>query len=214
MEGMVQSVLDYVVAHALGIGALIVCASSFLEYVFPPFPGDAVTLLGAWLVVKGAWSFPFALAVVTTGSLLGAAADWGIGRWLAGKLERPKSEKSRFLGLPLPRPEQLAAFQKKFQRWGGWLIVVNRFMPGIRAFFFVAAGASRISLGLVLLLAGLSAVAWNSMLLWVGYSVGQNWQQLRDWLSSYTGVVWIVLGAVALLFVVYYILKRRKSRNV
>ena len=42
---------------------------SLVEYVFPPFPGDTLVVLGAWYAVNGKISWPLAFAAVTAGAV-------------------------------------------------------------------------------------------------------------------------------------------------
>jgi membrane protein DedA with SNARE-associated domain len=81
-------------------------------------------------------------------------------------------------------------------------LAVNRFLPALRAFFFVGAGLSRMSLGAVILYGGISALLWNAMLMGVGYAVGNNWEALSDLAERYTVatltlIVVVVVGIVA-----------------
>ncbi|HUU00669.1 MAG TPA: DedA family protein [Myxococcota bacterium] len=209
--GLVQSVLDYVIQNAHGLGALVLFGSSLVEYVFPPFPGDVITLLGAWLVVVGTWSFAYAMLIVTGGSLVGAAIDYGIGVWLGRRLTKLPSEKNKHGFTPLTR-EKYDLLLARFSRHGAAYILINRFLPGIRAFFFVAAGAARMSFTKVLLYATISAVVWNALLLGAGYAVGANFERLKSLFASYTLVVWCLLGALAVGSLMIYLFGRRGAR--
>jgi membrane-associated protein len=71
-----------------------------------------------------------------------------------------------------------------FRRWGPAFLMVNRFMPGVRAFFFVAAGMARLPALWVALYSAVSAGAWNALLLLAGYFVGDNLEQLQALLST------------------------------
>ena len=207
--GLVQSILDFVAQHAHGLGPVVLFSSSLIEYIFPPFPGDVITLFGTYLVVTGHWSFAFTLALVTTGSLVGAALDYWIGVWLGRRLHRLPSEREVKGWTPLTR-EKYDLLLERFNRHGAVYILINRFLPGIRAFFFVVAGAARMSLWRVLLYAGISAVAWNAAILACGYAVGANWDQLRALFESYTIVVWCLLGCLLVTLVVWWVVKKRR----
>ncbi len=183
----------------------ILFAATLVEYVFPPFPGDLVVVLGSWYAVRGAISWPSAFAAVTAGALLGAWIDYRIGVALAPRLDRRLSRFS-----PLSE-ERLLRFEASYRRWGGWLLLANRFMPGIRAFLFVAAGASGIPLRRVLLLGGISAVAWNAVLLGVGALVAHSAEELVAVVERYTQVAWIVLGAGAALAAAVALWRRRAT---
>jgi membrane-associated protein len=177
-----------------GFAPLILFFASFIEYVFPPFPGDLVVLLGAWYGVHGQLSWPATFLWVTAGAIAGAWVDYRIGAWLGPALSRRASAGGH------PFAERLARFEGSYRRWGLWLIVFNRFMPGVRAFLFVAAGAAGIPLRPVLLLGGISACVWNGLLLAAGAFLARNVDELILLFKTYTQVTWVLLGAVALLF--------------
>jgi membrane-associated protein len=172
----------------------ILFLASLVEYVFPPAPGDLLVLLGAWYAVQGVISWPLAFAAVTGGAVLGSAMAYGLGRWLAPRLDAPVSWRG-----PLTA-ERLARFVSAYRRWGSALIVVNRFMPGLRAFVFVAAGAARIPLSRVLLLGGISAALWNALLLAAGALLVRTLPELIELFRAYSNVAWgVLLGAAILL---------------
>jgi membrane-associated protein len=81
-------------------------------------------------------------------------------------------------------------------------LVVNRFLPALRAFFFVGAGMSRMNVGPVIVFGGISAALWNALLMGIGYAVGNNWDVLRDLAERYAVatlilVVITVIGLIA-----------------
>jgi membrane protein DedA with SNARE-associated domain len=187
--------------HPLGLAILFLSAG--IEYVFPPFPGDTVTLFGAVLVGTWHWSFPIVFAAVTAGSTAGAAVDFLVGRklhsWREGKERKADAAVRRVLA--------------GFRRWGIWLIAANRFFPGIRAFFFVAAGMAGFSFWPVLGLAFLSAVLWNLLVVGLGIYLGANFDRLRALVGQYQAVVWILLAAAVLAGLCLFLWRRRRTGN-
>ena len=180
-------------------------AASFIEYVFPPFPGDMIVLLGAWYAVQGQLSWPLTFAVVTAGAVGGAFVDHRVGVLLGRGLAGGWAAR---LGLD---PDGLAAFQASYRRWGALLLVANRFLPGIRAFLFVAAGASGVPVRSALLYGGISAALWNALLLAAGAFLARNAEDLVALLQRYDRVAWTVLGVAALVALLVW-LRRRASR--
>ena len=183
--------LAEIVARTGPLAPVVLFGASAVEYLFPPFPGDSIVLLGAWYAVHGAISWPAALAAVTGGATVGAWIDWHIGRALA-----PAVESRAALRGPLDAA-RVARFEAAYRRWGALLLLANRFLPGIRAFLFVAAGAARIPLRRVLVLGVISALLWNALLLAAGAWLVRNVAQLRELLSRYTAAVWILLAVTA-----------------
>jgi membrane protein DedA with SNARE-associated domain len=179
------------------VAFLVLFASSVIEYVFPPFPGDAITVLGAFLVTARNWSGPAVFACTTLGSLVGAAIDWSIGVRAKGLRERRGAV------------DRLVA---RFERHGPAFIVVNRFVPGVRALFFVAAGMAGMRAGPVLGYAALSAILWNALLFGAGVMVGSSWDRLFALFIAYNRVAWVVLGVLALAGVGLWARQRLGSR--
>ncbi len=199
------ALLTDVVAHTGRFAPAVLFGASFIEYVFPPFPGDTIVLLGAWYAVHGALSWPAAFAAVTTGAVAGAWLDWRVGRAIAPPVEERAALRGQLDAARLDR------FEAAYRRWGGLLLVANRFLPGVRAFLFVAAGAARIPLGKVLFLGGLSAALWNVLLLGVGALLARNLQDMSAILDRYTRGAWMAMGLAAALLILRAVLRRRRA---
>lgn len=199
--------LTEIVEHTGPFAPAVLFAASFVEYVFPPFPGDTIVLLGAWYAVQGAISWPVAFLTVTLGAMAGAWLDWRIGSSLAPALQGRAALRG-----PLDA-ERLARFEAAYRRWGGLLLLANRFLPGIRAFLFVAAGAARIPLGKVLALGAVSAALWNVLLLAIGALLARNVAEMSAILDRYTCLVWASMGVAAAFLVGRALLRRRRARR-
>ncbi len=185
---------------------LLLFASALLEYVFPPFPGDTVTLAGAALVTAYGFPAPAVLAAVLAGSLVGCAADYGLGV-LAARGSWPGAERWWVVRRAREGAEVAA---RVFARHGEALIVVNRFLPGVRAFLFVAAGMARMRFWRVMLFAFLSALAWNVLLLAAGMAVGAQLQDLESLFGTYRSVVWGALVVVVVILAGRWWWRRRR----
>ena len=179
--------------------------ATFVEHVVPPFPGDLLVVLGAWYAVQGELSWAMLLLFSTAGAVAGAWVDHRVGAWLGHRLDL-RSGRSRLLPT-----ERLMAFEAAYRRWGSWLILLNRFMPGVRAFIFLAAGASGLPARRVVVLGGLSALAWNSLLLAAGGLMVHNLDELVALVDRYTRVAGAALAVVALLLVARALWRRRQA---
>ena len=206
LERFAQS-LSETLARTGGYAPLVLFFGSFVEYVFPPFPGDTLVLLGAWYAVNGALSWPMTFTAVTAGALAGAYVDWRAGVALGRRIDRSAHRKGGF------SEERLLRFEAGYRRWGAWLLVVNRFLPGVRGFFFLAAGACGIPLGRVLLYGGISAAIWNALLLAAGGLLVGNLDEMLRLATRYTHAAWIGMAAVAALLLARAFLGRRTRRE-
>ena len=184
----------------LGLGALI-------EYIFPPFPGDTVVILGGVYAVRGQKPWMLVFGVITVGSVIGAAIDYWIGAKLRDRIER--QPEGKFFGL---RHQKIREVQEKMRRFGSALILINRFLPAVRAFIFLAAGAARMSFGRVLLLGAISAVAWNCLLMALGIAVGGNAERLEGLVRNYELAAYSVLAIAGLALAARFLQRRRQRR--
>jgi membrane-associated protein len=184
----------------------ILFLATLVEYVFPPFPGDLVVVLGAWYAVHGELSWPATFVSVTSGALVGSWVDYRIGARLGRRLDRRAAQRSPEL------EARLARFEASYRRWGVVLLLLNRFLPGIRAFIFVAAGASGIPLRKVLLAGVFSATLWNVLLLAAGATLAENVDDLVRLFERYTRIAWVVLAGASLVAAVVLLLRRRRRR--
>jgi membrane-associated protein len=185
---------------------LLLFGAAFIEYVFPPFPGDLLVVLGAWYAVHGQLSWPVVYSAVTAGAVLGAWVDHQVGVWLGARLERSPTA-ARLLS-----PAQLATFEAAYRRWGPWLLLFNRFVPGVRGFLFLAAGASGVPVGRAVLLGGLSAAAWNGLLLAGGAVLSSNLDELVVLVDRFTRLAGAVVGAALVALLLRALWRRRRGR--
>jgi membrane-associated protein len=203
--------LAEIVSHTGPYAPAVLLVASFMEHVFPPFPGDVLVLLGAWYAVHGELSWPMTFLSVTAGAVIGAGLDWRIGQWLGGKLEHSVEVRS-FFGGHLTR-ESLVRFEARYRRYGPLLLMGNRFLPGLRAFIFLAAGASRVPLWKVLLYGGVSAALWNAALLAAGALLAHNVEELLDLLARYTRGVTVAVVALILAYLAWAAIAARRGRR-
>ena len=180
----------------------ILMAAAAAEYVIPPFPGDSVTLLGGILIGAFGWNIALVFMAVMIGSVAGSCIAFVFGQ----QLLRRKPTIAVGNG-------KLARIVKQFEKRGSWFLLINRFLPGIRPLFFVAAGLAGMPTKRVLLLSTASAALWNAAILGAGAAVGDNLERLEELLVQYSTVAWIVLLSVVLLMAIRALLARRSQET-
>ncbi len=185
----------------LGLAALI-------EYLFPPFPGDTVVVIGGAWAAREARSFLLVHLVLTLGSVLGMASTWRLGVALAGRI-RHAPPGSRVFGLDVGRIHEA---QRLMRKSGSWLLVSNRFLPSFRSVLFVAAGAAEVPLWKTLLLGTISAATFNGILLAVGAAVGANAEKIAQFFRQFRTVSMAGVALVVLLLLGRFLWRRRRAK--
>jgi len=99
-----------------------------------------------------------------------------------------------------------------FQRYGYWLIIVNRFLAGTRAVVSFFAGMARLRLTVTIVLCAASALLWNTILVGGGYVLGHNWHHIGFYLSTYSEIVTGIVVLVAVVLLVHYFSRKNKRK--
>lgn len=179
--------------------------SAMVEYLFPPFPGDTITLFGAVLITAYGWSFAAVFTTVMLGSMAGAMADFYLGHHLRRRRSRKPGAGRRSAII-----DRLVG---KFHRHGALYLVINRFVPGIRALFFVAAGMAGMEPGKVLIYATISAALWNLGIIALGGLLGANLDTMREIVGDYYLVAWCILGVIVAALIARKLWSRRSGEG-
>ena len=152
---------------------LLLGLSAFVENVFPPAPGDTITAFGAFLVGTNRLDFIPVLVATVLGSLGGFMFLF----WVGGLLGRRYFIERDFWYF---KAEDIRKAEAWFRTYGYILILINRFLPGIRSVISIVSGISRLRALKVSLLALVSACLWNLIWIGMGYFLGSNWAAAQD----------------------------------
>jgi len=179
--------------------------SAYIENLLPPAPSDVVMLFIATLIGIGTIGMMPAIGLATTGSVLGFLTAFWIGRRWGRRLV----ESGR---VPFLTESSLRKVDGWFDRWGYWVIVANRFLAGTRAVISFFAGMSRLGGIRTTALSAISALAWNTAIIFLGSLLGRNWEKGASILQHYGEVVTGLLVIVVVVVAVRRIRARRRAR--
>ncbi|MCG6152780.1 DedA family protein [Leptospira bandrabouensis] len=181
------------------------CFSNFLENVFPPWPGDTVTVFSGFLSSSQDSPLSFFSVVLATyfGNLLGALVMYFFGERILQFLKRSKFP---FLSA-LYQEENLRKTLIWFRKHEIVVVLLSRFSAGIRFFVSIVAGMSKMNIIKFVLLYSFAISLWCGLLLLGGSLLGSNWNQIIVMLSYYNRVI----GFVILCFILYFLYKLRRK---
>jgi membrane protein DedA with SNARE-associated domain len=145
------------------------------------------------------------VAVSTVAGVAGSLVDYYIGLKGVHLLLKYK-----ILGRTLFSTDQLETAARWFNKRGSVMVFLARLVPGIRTLISFPAGAVKMSLPKFLIYTAAGCLLWNSLLIYVGYYLGQNWTEVAGVLHY---VLIAVIVAAAVLLVVYLVWKRRKEKS-
>ncbi len=185
---------------------VVVFAFAYIENIFPPSPSDAAIVVAGSLVALGRVGFVETLLIATLGSTIGFVTMYKAGDWFGVKI----LEQGKIKFIPHDLVKKVEAW---FQKYGYWIIVVNRFLSGTRAVVSFFAGMSELNLVRTTALCFISALVWNAALMAGGFTLGKNWRRLGFYLSTYSKTVTALLVVVAAVWLVSLYFKNRKKKR-
>ncbi len=179
---------------------------AFIENLFPPSPSDLVIVICGSLVGTSSLHLVPTFIFATSGSLLGFLTAFIIGWQFDKKIIH--SGKLKFINI-----ESVEKVERAFARYGYYLIIANRFLPGTRAVISFFAGMSRLNVSKTTTLSLISASLWNAFLIYLGMTFGKNVDVIDGYLSTYSNIILIITGAIILFFVLKNFITKRKIKN-
>ena len=197
---MSEAIQEAIRAHPLA-APFIVFLLAWLEYVFPPVPGDSTMLFGCFLAGAGLLPPAQMSAAALAGSVLGVLTAYAAGRRLGRSYFFLRSSWAR---------QELERLERGFSRYGARLLAINRFLPGLRGFFLYAAGIGRLGWRPVLVYSTVSNVLWVALIVWAGRSLGESWEQVSVLFGRY---VWGI-AALTTIYVVVTVARMRRRRRL
>lgn len=180
---------------------IVLFFSAILENIFPPIPGDTVTAFGAYLVGSGKLNFALVYIVTTIGSTAGFYLLFAIARQMGPSL----SNHTVFRWL---KPDSLGKAQKALGKYSYAIILANRFLPGIRSVISISAGLIQMKRVPVIIFSLISALFWNLIWIYAGYTVGSNWESIYTKISSLGRTYNIAAGIIAGIIIIILIARR------
>lgn len=201
LAGWVLAVVD-----RLGYAGIALLVA--LETFVPPIPSEIVLPASGFLVSRGAMTFAGVLAAATAGSVAGALALYEVGRRMGpARVARWVARRGRWVGVA---QDDLDRAQSWFRRRGDWAVLAGRLVPGVRSLVSLPAGLAPMPLGRFLVMTTLGSLAWNALLVGLGWQLGARWDRVEPFVD---GAGWAAWTALALLAAWWIARRRRRHRD-
>lgn len=182
------------------VAAIIFAESGLLVGFF--LPGDTL-LFGAGLYAsQGKMSLPILIVAVVLAAIIGDNVGYSIGKRGGEKLFKKKD--SMFF-----RQEHLDQAAAFYEKHGGKTIILARFMPIVRTFAPVVAGASKMPRERFVLFNIVGGVLWGVGMPLLGYLVGERIPSL----DKYIELVMLGVVVVSLLLALSHLLRHKAKKQ-
>ena len=201
-----QTLADLAARHATLMFAalfIVIFAETGLV-IFPLLPGDSLLFVAGTVVASSGIDIHLLVLTLFVAAVLGDSVNYGVGHYIGPKaFNRPHETR---LGRWL-KPEYLDRTHRFYEKYGGFTIIIGRFVPIVRSFAPFLAGVGAMDYRKFLSFNVIGAAAWVGALAYAGYLFG-NIPWIKD------NLAWIVVGIVlvSLLPMAVQFVKERRAR--
>ena len=167
--------------------------------VFPFLPGDSLLFISGTVVAAAGLNVHVLVALLTVAAIAGDSVNYAIGRAIGPRVFQRAD--SRWF-----RQEHLRRTQAFYDRWGGFTIIVGRFVPIIRTFAPFLAGVAQMSYRRFLAYNVVGGILWISSLVYAGYLFGNI-----PWVKNNLTLIVFGIVVVSLIPAAAAFLRERKA---
>jgi membrane protein DedA with SNARE-associated domain len=201
LEELLKSVLlnaNGLLAYVAVFGVLLACGLGL------PLPEDISLILGGYLAYTGAASLPVMVVVGFTGILAGDTIIYVMGRRLGTRVGQRPGFFARII-----TPEKRARVEQLFELHGQKIVMVARFLPGVRAVTYFTAGSARLPYLRFILWDGIAALVSAPLFVYLGYHFGEKLDWLVERLKEGQVRVIAALIAIVATWIAWTLLRKR-----
>ncbi len=194
VSSWIEQLIHWLVSVVDQLGVLGIFVMTFLESTFAPIPSEITMIPAGYLIHQGKMS----LIGVFIASVLGTVGGAYFNYWIAKRFGRGLF--LRYGKYFFMTPAKLAKIERFFDKHGAISTFTGRLVPGLRHFISFPAGLAQMDLRKFFIYTSLGGALWMSVLIALGYYIGQNQALAMEYIPKVKLGIFIF---IAVLFVVY-----------
>jgi membrane-associated protein len=168
--------------------------------VTPFLPGDSLLFAAGAFAANGSLSVWALAGSLIAAAILGDTANYWIGHFLGHRLLNARRR--------IIKPEHIAYTHEFFEKYGGKTIIIARFVPIVRTFAPIVAGASQMPYRQFVVFNLVGGFLWVFTMILAGFFLGRAFPALREHIE----IVMIVIVALSLMPPVIEYIKSRREK--
>jgi membrane protein DedA with SNARE-associated domain len=186
----------------LSLGYVGVFLALVLEGLGLPFPGDVAMAFYGFAAARGDVHLGAVMGCSLVGYMTGSTIAYTVSRKFGGHWLDTMSHRM------LLNQRSIMSTSGLIRRYGAWLLIPGRFLPGVRSVSSYVAGISRMDFQAFLLYTGIGAALWCAGWVALGFWCGEHLTAVLHGVQS--SLAYVLAGVlVALVGFLWY---RRKAR--
>lgn len=172
-----------------------------LEYANFQLPSEVVLPFIGIMVSKGNIDFGLALTISIIGGIVGSTINYLLGLYFGKpilKYMMKKYPKTRY---------SIKSSMWWMNKYGKISVMLARAIPVARTIISIPAGINKMNINIFVLYSTIGISLWNTILIFLGYILGDNLSNIAYLIKNYSLIVGIVLVSA---IVIIYSKKRKK----
>jgi membrane-associated protein len=190
----INQLLDQIFAYGPFWVYVVVFAACLVENLFPPFPGDSFIVASGALVALGRLDLTLTLMLAIIGGMTSVMILHFMGR----RYGRGYFVRKNFKYFSVTDIERM---EHRFRRWGALVLVVSRFIVGMRAVLAIAAGISRYPAGRMALFSAASYILFCGLLFYAAFKLVENLDAIEYYFTTYNRIAWPLVICLVIILV-------------
>ncbi|UCD16234.1 MAG: VTT domain-containing protein [Candidatus Zixiibacteriota bacterium] len=201
---LIEQVMDKLFAYGPVWIYVVLLLSSFIENIFPPFPGDFITIAGGALAAAGRLNISVVFVLVYLGGIASVMLLYYLGLRFGRDFFIRKNYKYFSV-------KDIIYLEGWFARRGVILLVFSRFIVGARAAIALVAGIGGYAAVPMCLFASISFWLFNGLLLFSSYVFVVNFETITHYYRLYEKIAWPVIIGAMIVLIAWKLSKSRKN---
>lgn len=193
-----MALIDFLISYVEQVSYLAIVILLLIGSVGIPFPEEIVLLVAGYVSSLGYMNVWGAVVISFIGVLAGDLLGYWIGSHHGKRLKR------------LLAKDKFRRVEYHFERHGSKTVFVSRFLAGVRVFFPIAAGATKMPVRDFLFWDTLAALIWVPVMVFLGFWFGALLPGFVAWFRK----VDIVIGTVFVVLVIAALLAFKKRKVI
>lgn len=183
--------LSTIIEHfIMEYGLISIFIIVMLEYANAPLPSEIVLPFAGVLSLKFGMNLASVIFISILGGILGSVINY----YLGYKLGNPLID---FLKRKYPKTKKsIKSSYKWITKYDKVSVMISRLVPLARTFISIVAGVTKMNIGTFMLYSTIGIGIWNTILISMGYIVGNNMVLIGDILSKYSIFIGVLIVSI------------------
>ncbi|MDH7500543.1 MAG: DedA family protein [candidate division NC10 bacterium] len=193
----------FIIGLISAMGYLGIVLAMAIESACIPLPSEVIMPFSGYLVAQGRFRLGWVSLAGALGCSIGSVLAYGVGIWGGRPLVL------KYGKYVLIHRKDLERADRFFEKYGDKATFLARLLPVIRTFISLPAGISRMDFSKFLFYSFAGSLPWCFFLAWIGFKLGERWDEVHVIFQKLD----LVIGAVLVAAIAWFLWSHWKKNH-